>query len=626
MTDSSSRRPGGAPLRRRPSDVQSPVGAIVGGYILKRIAVCDPDPHRGLDRDLPHGPAAAGRHHRHPVRRRPDRQRGDQAAGARAARSERLLPEQYWRWISGVLQGDFGFSLRNTEPVSNIVLDSLTVTLELVILALLIAIARRRAARRHLCRQARQRRRLRRADRRPGRAQHPQLLAGDAAAAVHLTRVRLGPSAHLHLSLGRPDREPEPVHPPGDLDLGLHDGDRDAHGARDDAGGARAGLRPHRPGEGRRPENGDHEARAAERLDPRGHDRRLRDRGADRRRRDRRDHLRAARSRLHAPAGDLRPRLPGHPGDDADDRVHLHLRQPARGHPLRRPRPEDRRRNEPQTASSQACVRDRGRRRRRRPPGRRCRGGAWPRSASGATRSAWSARRSSSSTSSSPCSARYVWTVDPDELVGLRFEDPSWAHPMGTDEIGRDTLARIIHGAQVSLQVGAISVSIAFVGGVVFGMLAGYYKGIVDTAADAHRRHHVLAARDRPRDRDRRPARAEPPQRDDRDRDRDPARLRAGRARRRARGDGLSVHRVGPCARSGRLADHAAPRDPQHRRAAARAGHGLPVGRDPGRGGAQLPRARHAAAGGLVGRDAEHRANLHRHHPVAVDLPGRSRS
>jgi peptide/nickel transport system permease protein len=75
----------------------------------------------------------------------------------------------------------------------------------------------------------------------------------------------------------------------------------------------------------------------------------------------------------------------------------------------------------------------------------------------------------------------YVWTVDPNELVALRFEDPSWAHPMGTDELGRDTLARIIHGARVSLYVGAISVSIAFVGGVVFGMLAGYYKGIVDT-------------------------------------------------------------------------------------------------------------------------------------------------
>ena len=47
--------------------------------------------------------------------------------------------EQYWRWISGVVQGDFGFSLRNSEPVSNIVFDAMTVTLELVVLALLIA-------------------------------------------------------------------------------------------------------------------------------------------------------------------------------------------------------------------------------------------------------------------------------------------------------------------------------------------------------------------------------------------------------------------------------------------------------------------------------------------------------
>src|SRR5688500_410304 len=47
--------------------------------------------------------------------------------------------EQYWRWISGVLQGDFGYSLRNSEPVSNIVFDAMTVTLELVVLALLIA-------------------------------------------------------------------------------------------------------------------------------------------------------------------------------------------------------------------------------------------------------------------------------------------------------------------------------------------------------------------------------------------------------------------------------------------------------------------------------------------------------
>lgn len=74
-----------------------------------------------------------------------------------------------------------------------------------------------------------------------------------------------------------------------------------------------------------------------------------------------------------------------------------------------------------------------------------------------------------------------IWRLDPNAIDYLRFEGPSWAHPMGTDELGRDTLARIIHGAQVSLQVGIVAVSIAFVGGVVFGLLAGYYKGLVDT-------------------------------------------------------------------------------------------------------------------------------------------------
>jgi peptide/nickel transport system permease protein len=73
-----------------------------------------------------------------------------------------------------------------------------------------------------------------------------------------------------------------------------------------------------------------------------------------------------------------------------------------------------------------------------------------------------------------------VWRLDPNAIAYLRFESPSWDHPMGTDELGRDTLARIIHGAQVSLQVGVISVSIAFFGGVLLGLLAGYYKGTVD--------------------------------------------------------------------------------------------------------------------------------------------------
>ena len=74
-----------------------------------------------------------------------------------------------------------------------------------------------------------------------------------------------------------------------------------------------------------------------------------------------------------------------------------------------------------------------------------------------------------------------LWSTNPNDLVGLRLEDPSWAHPMGTDELGRDTLARIIHGAQVSLQVGAISVGIAFVLGVSLGLLSGFFGGKVDS-------------------------------------------------------------------------------------------------------------------------------------------------
>jgi peptide/nickel transport system permease protein len=48
-------------------------------------------------------------------------------------------PEQYWRWISGVVQGDLGDSLRNTEPVADVLVDALPITFELVVLGLLIA-------------------------------------------------------------------------------------------------------------------------------------------------------------------------------------------------------------------------------------------------------------------------------------------------------------------------------------------------------------------------------------------------------------------------------------------------------------------------------------------------------
>jgi peptide/nickel transport system permease protein len=57
---------------------------------------------------------------------------------------------------------------------------------------------------------------------------------------------------------------------------------------------------------------------------------------------------------------------------------------------------------------------------------------------------------------------------------------PSAAHPLGTDDLGRDMLSRIIYGSRVSLQVGAIAVGIAVSLGALFGLLSGYIGGLID--------------------------------------------------------------------------------------------------------------------------------------------------
>ena len=59
---------------------------------------------------------------------------------------------------------------------------------------------------------------------------------------------------------------------------------------------------------------------------------------------------------------------------------------------------------------------------------------------------------------------------------------PSGAHPFGTDDLGRDVLARVFYGARVSLEVAFISTGVAVAVGTVVGMVAGYYRGWVDTA------------------------------------------------------------------------------------------------------------------------------------------------
>jgi ABC-type dipeptide/oligopeptide/nickel transport system permease subunit len=59
---------------------------------------------------------------------------------------------------------------------------------------------------------------------------------------------------------------------------------------------------------------------------------------------------------------------------------------------------------------------------------------------------------------------------------------PSMAHPMGTDDIGHDTLAQVLRGAQKSVQVALLVAFLATAIGTVIGALAGYYRGWVDSA------------------------------------------------------------------------------------------------------------------------------------------------
>jgi peptide/nickel transport system permease protein len=58
---------------------------------------------------------------------------------------------------------------------------------------------------------------------------------------------------------------------------------------------------------------------------------------------------------------------------------------------------------------------------------------------------------------------------------------PSWSHPFGVDQLGEDVMSRVIYGSRVSLEVGIIGTGISTLIGVVVGMLAGFYRGWVDT-------------------------------------------------------------------------------------------------------------------------------------------------
>ena len=64
----------------------------------------------------------------------------------------------------------------------------------------------------------------------------------------------------------------------------------------------------------------------------------------------------------------------------------------------------------------------------------------------------------------------------------IRLKAPSWEHPFGTDDIGRDVLSRVIHGARISLYVAITSIGVSMAIGGALGLTAGYLGGATDNA------------------------------------------------------------------------------------------------------------------------------------------------
>ncbi|WP_172299870.1 ABC transporter permease [Pseudoruegeria sp. HB172150] len=71
----------------------------------------------------------------------------------------------------------------------------------------------------------------------------------------------------------------------------------------------------------------------------------------------------------------------------------------------------------------------------------------------------------------------YIWTIDPTYIdIRAKNQGPNLLHPMGTDQLGRDTLARMLAGGQVSIAVGLTAMALSILIGTVIGVLAGYFR------------------------------------------------------------------------------------------------------------------------------------------------------
>lgn len=82
------------------------------------------------------------------------------------------------------------------------------------------------------------------------------------------------------------------------------------------------------------------------------------------------------------------------------------------------------------------------------------------------------------------CAISLVWTPYKPNTIATcpTYDLPSASHPLGCDDLGRDSLSRLMVGTQVSLAVGLATALIVLVVGVVVGLVAGYSRGAIDAA------------------------------------------------------------------------------------------------------------------------------------------------
>ena len=75
--------------------------------------------------------------------------------------------------------------------------------------------------------------------------------------------------------------------------------------------------------------------------------------------------------------------------------------------------------------------------------------------------------------------ADLIQLLPPEKMqVRLRFRTPSFAHPLGTDNYGREIWSRVVHGARMSLLIGSAVALVTGIAGTLIGVLAGYFKAL----------------------------------------------------------------------------------------------------------------------------------------------------